>query len=184
MKCSACGAREETTVRLDAGPDAVQCRKCGGHWVSSKNYDAWRSQSGPPVPARTDPAVEVRDSQKAKMCPECGRIMAKYRVGHGLDFYLDHCDGCGGVWLDPNEWEALRSKGLHDSLHQVFSSAWQKQVREDEARRVMEQTYLKRFGAEAFEKAKEAREWIHRHPEKQALIAFLADEEPYSPSGK
>ena len=56
----------------------------------------------------SDVTFEVKDVQGAKICPECGRILLKYKVGHGLDFFVDHCSGCGGIWLDKNEWNALK----------------------------------------------------------------------------
>ncbi|NQZ56771.1 MAG: zf-TFIIB domain-containing protein [Lentisphaeraceae bacterium] len=39
--------------------------------------------------------------------------MRKCRVGHGLQFYVERCATCGGVWLDKNEWESLKAQGFH-----------------------------------------------------------------------
>ena len=40
-------------------------------------------------------------------CPRCdGRLMEETYEG----VLIDRCDGCGGVWLDPGELQALTAK--------------------------------------------------------------------------
>ena len=63
--------------------------------------------------------LDVLDSTNAKICPDCGRILIKYKVDNRLDFYLDQCGGCNGIWFDKNEWENLKLNNL-----QSGSSFW------------------------------------------------------------
>jgi len=182
MHCPVCKTRQLTRVDLDEQLKAATCDGCGGHWLSYSDYDAWLKAHGETLPERffSDVTFQLEDVQGAKICPECGRILLKYSGGHGLDFCLDHCGGCGGVWLDKNEWEALRARNLHDEIHKVFSTSWQAQVRGDRMRERLEAAYKSRFGAEAYQKVKDVRAWIQAQPQKNALLSFLADEDPFS----
>ena len=78
------------------------------------------------------PVLQDDSSQRALICPESGRLLLRYRVGHGLRFHIDRSPATGGVWLDKGEWEALKSKGLHVSLHLIFTAAYQRQIRSAE----------------------------------------------------
>jgi hypothetical protein len=43
---------------------------------------------------------------KTMTCPRCGQALQE-RVEHGVT--VDECPGCGGLWLDKGELEALAS---------------------------------------------------------------------------
>lgn len=168
-------------IHLEKELAAARCDKCGGHWISAKNYSAWleRQDGSFPNDAYSDVSFDIKDAKAAKICPDCGSILIKYKVGHGLDFYLDHCDGCGGVWLDQNEWKALKAMNIHGQMNRIFSTVWQSHIREETLRSKLEQVYTNRMGADGYRKIKEVREWIHQHPQKAALLAYLNDEDPY-----
>jgi len=169
-------------VQLPAGLNVTQCEKCHGQWITAAAFIAWKDK--PKAPARSPkplPVVlETAPAQTAKICPDCGRIMGKYKVGRGIGFAIDHCGGCGGVWLDTDEWDVLVANNLHPDLYRIFSSAWQKQIRDDELRATIDAAYRKRLGADTFQKAQEIRAWVQAHPEKRALLAFLAADDLYS----
>lgn len=169
-------------VDLDDHLSAATCDGCGGHWLSHGDYESWIKAHGDTLPEKhfSEVTFQVGDVQGAKICPDCGRILLKYRVGHGLDFNLDHCSGCGGVWLDKNEWDALRARNLHDEIHKMFSTSWQAQVRGERMRERLEEAYQNRFGRDAYEKVKDVRAWLQAQPQKSALLAFIADEDPFS----
>jgi Zn-finger nucleic acid-binding protein len=40
-------------------------------------------------------------------CPKCGTLMDSHRYGMGSQTVVDSCLGCGGMWLDGGELEAL-----------------------------------------------------------------------------
>jgi len=58
--------------------------------------------------------LPVNDIIQAKICPDCGRILIKYRVDNSLDFYVEHCGNCNGIWFDKNEWDNIKLNNLHD----------------------------------------------------------------------
>ena len=107
--------------------------------------------------------------------------MLRYRVGRGLSFYLDHCGSCNGVWFDRNEWEALKQRNLHDEVHLVFSNAWQNQLRQEEARDILDTIYSEKF-QEDYEKIKEIKAWLDDHPERSQILSYSSNPDPYSVS--
>jgi Zn-finger nucleic acid-binding protein len=181
MQCPVCKTKHLEPVELEDRLTAAGCGGCGGRWVSRQAYDRWLKGHGDTLPEKpfSEVSVEVGEVGEAKICPDCGRILLKYKAGHGLDFFVDHCGGCGGVWLDRNEWDALRERNLHDEIHRVFSTSWQAQVRGEAMREKLDAVYAARFGAETYGRLKETREWLHEHPQRLALLAFLSDEDPY-----
>jgi Zn-finger nucleic acid-binding protein len=127
----------------------------------------------------------VQDSVAAKLCPECGRFLIRHKVGHGVDFCIDRCTACGGIWLDANEWQQLRRRGLHDDLHFVFSAAWQAGLhREDDLTR-HEHMLAQKLGAADAAEIRRIKQWIDAHPHRAALCAYLlhASDPPSAPPG-
>jgi Zn-finger nucleic acid-binding protein len=181
MKCPVCKTAELNELNLEKNLLANGCENCGGRWISSTEYWNWLQQHDPSLPEQPFAEVDfqVDDTIKAKLCPDCGHILLKYKVGHGLDFFLDHCDNCNGIWLDQHEWEVLKVRNLHDELHRIFTTAWQKQVREEEIREKFEQFYAKKFGEADYAEIKRIREWLEQHSQRSALLAFLSDDNPY-----
>jgi Zn-finger nucleic acid-binding protein len=39
-----------------------------------------------------------------------------------LSFAIEHCGQCEGVWLDKDEWTALKGRSLHDDLQRICDS--------------------------------------------------------------
>ena len=181
MQCPVCKTKRCVTAELEEHLKTAHCENCGGYWISHEHYETWLKHHGETLPEKSYSEVEldINDVQEAKICPDCGRILLKYKVGHGLNFFVDHCPGCGGVWLDTNEWEALQKKNLHDEIHKIFSTAWQNQIRGDQMAAKLDQAYSNRFGADTYQKAKDIRKWFQAQPQKQAILAYLADEDPY-----
>ena len=56
-----------------------------------------------------------------KLCPESGRILARYKILPDTEFYLDRCGHCNGIWFDKNEWDALVEHNLHDNVNEFFT---------------------------------------------------------------
>ena len=105
--------------------------------------------------------------------------MVKYFVGRGLGFALDHCIGCKGIWLDRNEWETLKNHNLHDDVNEMLTAFWQSSARKEERRKKLEQIYVGRFGAEDYAEIKRIRTWLDSHRNKQDLLAYLTDKDPF-----
>lgn len=139
MKCPICHSHTLHEVSLYEGLTAHQCNDCAGHWISSEHYWKWLDHRKQPENTCSSISLNfgksllpVTDNKTANFCADCARLMTKARVGHSLDFYLDRCSHCHGVWLDKNEWENLQRLDLHHQIHYMFSSAWQFSVRQEQ----------------------------------------------------
>jgi Zn-finger nucleic acid-binding protein len=106
--------------------------------------------------------------------------MIRYRIQPDLDLWIDHCGGCNGMWFDNNEWAYLRHHGLHRHLHFYFTDAWQTRLRQEEKRRQRRRRYEEQFGADTLARLDALRNWLHGHAHADALIAYLAAEDPYA----
>jgi Zn-finger nucleic acid-binding protein len=175
MKCPLCSSATLTPTILETHLSAYQCTRCEGHWIAAADYWSWLEVHGETLPEKSSdtPLPEVVDNQKAIFCPECNRLMLKCKVGHALNFRLDQCSACNGIWFDRNEWASLREKNLHDEVHKVFTSPWQAQVREEERRQAIEKVYQQTLGHEDYTEAQRIKDWINTHREKQTLLSFL-----------
>lgn len=100
-------------------------------------------------------------------------------MGSKINFYIDRCGHCNGVWLDKNEWEVLKAADLHDEINRIFTSPWQQRIADETAASKMDAFYLEKFGADDYEKIREIRGWLVGHPERSMLLAFLMDDDPY-----
>ena len=176
MKCPVCKTVELSLSTLESNLTSRHCDHCGGNWIPSFEYWKWREAHKENLPEQ-DAAPHAPNPSTgvliAKLCPECSRILIKFRVGRGVNFSLDQCGNCGGIWFDKDEWEALKARNLHDDVHTIFTAPWQSQVRSEESRRKQEQIYVNKFGAEGFEEVRRMKEWIDEHPRKQEIIAYL-----------
>ena len=112
------------------------------------------------VPAHPTPELVDDSEQRALICPESGRLLLRYRVGHGLQFHLDRSPATGGVWLGRGEWEALKSKGLHTEMHLIFTAAYQRNIRSEQYGQRMEQTFRDRIGEPDFPRVVEIKKWV------------------------
>ncbi len=183
MKCPICASSELLPTTLESNLPALRCSNCGGNWIQGAIYWKWLEQHGPNLPELPDSGerLELTDTGKYIDCPECRFRMVKYLVGRGLGFSLDHCEGCKGIWLDQNEWETLKSRNLHDDLNAMLTAFWQAAARKEQRKNSLEQIYLGRFGSDEYAELKRIRSWIdsHENKQKQYLLAYLTDADPY-----
>jgi len=82
MKCPVCkNIFLEKTSLLDE-LYAYSCKSCGGNWMRYEDY--WKCHESNPNPANKPLDIKthlpVNDIIQAKICPDCGRILIKYRV--------------------------------------------------------------------------------------------------------
>ena len=178
MKCPVCKTVTLHSLESAEPPLRSACAECGGQWVKAFQYWKWLRAHGdnlPELPPEDGQELPVSDSTSAKLCPECGHFLRRAKVGHEIDFHIDRCGGCGGLWFDKNEWEVLESRNLHDDVHFVFSSAWGRQVAEEEYK----QTHLTRMekilGPGDLAKVRQFKEWAKAHPKRSSIMSFLAD---------
>jgi Zn-finger nucleic acid-binding protein len=184
MKCPVCKNVFLEDRNLLGNFHVLGCSQCRGYWIRYDDYWNWfTSDSGQETfqdnLTESGAYLPSLESKQAKLCPDCGRILIKYRVDTRLDFYLDHCGYCNGVWLDNNEWELLLHHNLHNKMHQFFTDPWQKKLRAETVKNQLDKNYLRKFGAEDYEKLKKVKLWIDSNDKKSDILAFLMDENPY-----
>lgn len=181
MQCPVCADTFLVPVTIEKGLPANECSRCKGYWLSANQYLAWVKAEGPKSvkekSAKTSPPA--LDTEDVKVCPECGCLMARFKVWPDVPFRLDFCGQCNGVWLDHQEWEVLVARGLHGMVNLFFSKPWQKKLRDIEAKQTLDGIYQKKFGLENYTRIKEIRAWLEKHPQRLALQAFLSSKDPY-----
>lgn len=168
------------SCELEPGLAAFRCPESGGTYIPQANYWKWLHSSKPEMP---DPALPEgyqpeqaapSATRRALLCPESGRIMTRYRVGHGLDFSIDRSP-TGGIWLDQGEWEALRAHGLHRELHYIFTSSYQHKRIDEEADAKLREHFRERIGADRLEKADEFRDWLAAQPNAWDILCYVRE---------
>jgi Zn-finger nucleic acid-binding protein len=162
---------------IEPGLTAYECPQSGGFWIPLSAYTAWQEKhlSLNTVPSAPITPVQDDSGRRALVCPESGRLLLRYRVGHGLPFHVERSPATGGVWLDKGEWEALKSKGLHTSLHLIFTAGYQRQVRSAEYDQSLTETFRDRIGATDFARVSEFGEWLAEHPKRRDICCYLME---------
>ena len=179
MKCPHCRSPSLSAASLSGGPEAHRCTSCGGVWIRDADYRAWQAKAAPPPAEDPCPELPVSDSREAKLCPDCGRLLIRFKVHPDVSFRLEHCGGCGGTWYDRNEWDVLRTRCLHLNINEFFTPIWQQELRRAEIRRHLEGQYKERFGPEDFARLKEVKTWLDGCAKRSEMLAFLTSEDPY-----
>ena len=181
MKCPVCKENTLNPIELLQGLPANQCSNCQGVFLPANAYMTWKKTLGRDLPDKEgelqiDPSWEVKD---LKICPDCGHIMANYKVLPGIEFYIDRCRSCNGMWLDHNEWEVLIDRNLHDNINEFFTRPWQDHLHAAETKNHLEAIYAEKLGEDDYAHLKHIREWLNQHPRRSMLLAFLQAEDPY-----
>jgi Zn-finger nucleic acid-binding protein len=182
MKCPVCETTEMLSTYLEKTLPAHTCPTCGGIWVASTHYWTWLEEHSALLPKEPDNAVSpspTTDMKRAGICPWCGHLLLKYKVAHDIPFTLDQCGHCNSFWFDKHEWEALKSRNLHNAVHKVFTDPWQRRLREEESQHHWQAFYLQKFGTADYAEIQRIRAWLQQHPERDRLIAYLINENPY-----
>ena len=176
MQCPICKDQTLHAKQVEDGLNAFQCGKCAGRWIGSFHYWKWKDASGKTISddsTASDNKLPVNDNKSAKLCPECGSFLRHFPVGHGVEFGLDRCGNCGGMWFDENEWESLKREKLCEDTHKIFSQIWQNQVRSDQHQSALKDLHIEKFGQADYNKILDVKEWISNHPLQSELRAFL-----------
>ena len=180
MNCPVCKSVELAPIGLETNLSSLACPQCGGHWIRGAEYWKWLEEHAniPETEAETD-GLTLAEPGIHIDCPECRFRMVKYLVGRGLGFTLDHCQGCKGIWLDRNEWEALKARNLHDDVNSMLTAFWQDEAQKEVRKKRMEKIYIGRFGADDYAEIEKIRVWLSSRQNKQDLLAYLTDKDPF-----
>ena len=179
MRCPRCKQGNLQASFIDQQFRAHTCDNCGGNWILIEDYVTWKERH-PHFQFTLAEVEDIDDSQHALMCPMSGVIMRRLRITKDTSHRLDYSSPVGGVWLDKGEWELIKAAGLAGSLNGILTEQWQNKIREQNAEATFAQLYQNKFGAEDYQKIKDLREWLHTHPRKTDLRAYLLADDPYS----
>ncbi|WP_050753735.1 hypothetical protein [Pseudobacteroides cellulosolvens] len=64
-------------------------------------------------------------------------------------------------------------------MNSFFTKPWQSKLQAEMTKERLDQKYLESFGPESYEKIKDIRNWLYNHPQKDKLIHFILDYDPY-----
>ncbi len=98
MKCPKCPGQLEP---INYGSvDLDRCRVCFGLWFDRGELEKFNPSDGefPFVPDRVVPGKST-----TLRCPRCDDLLRDTPYGPGVDFAVDRCTGCHGLWLDADE---------------------------------------------------------------------------------
>lgn len=88
------------------GVDLDVCPLCNGAWLDKDElFQITRS--------RGNDALQIRVVNKKVTqfsCPRCGDHLHEGCHSEDIEFLLDECAGCGGMWLDRGELSRLISR--------------------------------------------------------------------------
>lgn len=168
---------------LDIGLTSWRCPSTGGHWVPAPCYWQWHSQLPPqlkqiqekPIEKIHPPDIEHQIERSAMLCPESNCLLVRYKVG-GLGIFIDRSPISGGIWLDAGEWSLLKENNIHASLHQIFTSSYQKRVLKEEAREALLHKFYTDVGEDVAEELTNLAEWLKEHPKRRRIIAWLHEQ--------
>ncbi len=173
MHCCACpSAPLLTALELAPGLPARHCIRCDGHWVRLDDHRAWREQG-----ARTGEEPEVVEhwladqSEGARHCPACNRIMERVRSGRTPDIRIDRCLHCHAVWLDGGEWAALQFQGA--VLDEVVSDIWQRQLREEATLERRRNELAQRLGHDVVAEIERVRHWLGAQRDPDVVLQLI-----------
>ena len=180
MKCPVCRSYDLMLQDLHQGLKGYSCTQCNGNWVKYSDYDDWsRNTNDESInQEKLEEYLPEYDTKKVTMCPDCGKILIKYKVAKNIPFSVDHCENCNGVWLDKDEWDTLIQNNLHHHMMRFFTEPWQHKIKLEMSVAKFEEIYKNRFGND-YDKILEIREWIRSNPKKDHIIAFITDENPF-----
>jgi len=182
MNCPICPNTPLTTKLLESELSAMTCPTCSGNFISTENYGHWhdsRTEAHASDQSTKEPLTltSTEPAPKPKHCPNCNAPLFPYRVDQDLPFRIDRCSHCQGIWLDGNEWEILKSRGLAINLPRLFTDPYQHALQRAERKQLHETNLRARFGDADYDRAREFKAWLDTHPERPAIIAYLSAEE-------
>ena len=125
MNCPVCG--EELAVERSCGVAVMCCPGCEGLWVQRQRLGVVLDGYMRRLAERQDGKLERRKrinprevETVRRICPECGRAMAKLNYAYNSNVIVDQCDTCHGIWLDKGEVEKLAEFFKYCGLPESF----------------------------------------------------------------
>lgn len=101
----------------------ASCRHCDGLWFTREALD---KGGKPRLPPASEPPPANVSTRPNRACPQCS---VKLNAETVHDVVIDVCPVCGGVWLDPGEYQAARRRSLRLRFERDMPSVRQKSSR-------------------------------------------------------
>lgn len=113
MKCPACS---NELISINAGTLTIDaCRGgCGGLWFDP--FELAKLDREPESARLTaehynEPMGVETDARRRRRCPRCADVVMMRRFFSRLRrVEIDECPGCGGIWLDGGELQAIQKE--------------------------------------------------------------------------
>jgi hypothetical protein len=167
-------------VELEPNLAAYRCPESGGYYLPLANYQHWLAtlEAGfekQPASMESEGSESIMadsEGQGARLCPQTGAPMSRYKVGFGFGFTIDRSP-TGGIWLDGGKWEALKGRGFNDEVHLIFTPAWQMKVRKEALAESVRASFAKRIGEDTFPRVREFKDWMKLQPKAREILSYL-----------
>lgn len=107
-QCPKCN--EVLVEELLVGQVVDRCESCGGRWLDESELGPIARGTSPPtnrVDGRSDAESDLEYSVRELLCPDCDRVLASLNYAHDSGVYLKKCESCGGVWVEPGQFELI-----------------------------------------------------------------------------
>lgn len=177
MLCPICKGHLENK-ELEKSLNVLVCEE-HGIWLPAISYWKWIALQNITYPPKIEEGefdeVSGQDTQGDKSCSDCGRFLTRYSIGHGVQFHVDQCSACAGIWLDSGEWEILKQKNLHNAIHFMFSEGWQSRVSKQIQQKNYDDMMAEKFGTELFEEIKQLRGRLSDLKLRDLAVAYLSN---------
>ena len=174
MQCPSCKKSALVPTKLADGLPSFMCQSCEGHLIEVLSYRFWSDRGS--AAARDSVnlvASEPMDSKHALVCPQCQKVMTKYRMSDAVSNRIDLCGNCGRFWIDRGEWALVRSLNLDTNLTKIFNEPWQKAIRQSQASLAKSHRLRETLNDEEYQRLVDLREWINGHALKEDILDFL-----------
>ena len=87
------------------------CGECRGIWVSGEQFQGLavmvaaegEVESSVKLTFQRRKALRPSKDNPMRMCPKCDFSMREFNYVYDSNVFLDRCEQCKGIWLDPNE---------------------------------------------------------------------------------
>lgn len=108
----------------------------------------------------------------AGLCPHGHGILRRASVPE-LEFFLDRCSTCWGIWFDAGEWTRLAQARCFETLPEIWSEGWQREQRSQRSTASHLAWAEETFGAELLGRLLEVGNLLTDHPSRSEALAFL-----------
>ena len=173
MQCPSCKSSSLKPIKLQQRLPARLCIKCSGVVIDLLSYRDWAETHVQQKKVPTPALEEIEDTSKALVCPKCSNIMLKFRIAGETSNKIDVCQSCDEAWLDEGEWELLGALKIQHKLNAIFTDPWQRNIREENAKKAQEKRFEDLLGKEEYKKLGDIKNWIKTHPNKDDLVRYI-----------